>query len=209
MNIFIDLFSGLGGASVAFDAHPSWHTIKIDNNPELLEHNRGLHIMDLTQIDEVITFLEHTIQQIYNDNDMGYEIANHKLVIWASPPCQQYSFANAQRSPDDFDNTLLLATIDYLYHFQPDYHIIENVKGAIEEFNDILGGPWRQRINAMYLWGHFPLIAFKDSDSLQHHKKLDAKGSRKLRPNYRALVPAPVSEALLSVFEHQKLITEW
>jgi site-specific DNA-cytosine methylase len=205
MNIFIDLFSGLGGASVAFDAAPNWHTIKIDNNPELLEHNKGLHIMDLTQIDEVLRFIEHTIRQIWLENP--YE--DGKVVVWASPPCQQYSFANANRDPDTFDNTLLTCTIDYLYHINPDYHIIENVKGAIEEFNDILEGPWKQRINAMYLWGHFPLLAFKDSDVLQHHRKLDAKGSRSLRPNYRALVPACVSEALLSAIECQRLITDW
>ena len=205
MNIFIDLFSGLGGAATAFDAHPNWHTIKIDNNPDLLEHNKGLHIMDLTQIDDVMRFLTFTMQQIHEEAEFGIG----KVVVWASPPCQQYSFANANRDPDTFDNTLLMCTIDYLYYLNPDYHIIENVKGAIEEFNDILEGPWKQRINAMYLWGHFPLIAFKDSTWKTHHRKLDAKGSRKLRPNYRALVPGPVSEALLSTIEHQRLITEY
>lgn len=205
MNIFIDLFSGLGGASVAFDASPNWHTIKIDNNPDLLEHNKGLHIMDLTQIDEVLRFLEHTIQQIHEENEYGVE----KLVVWASPPCQQYSFANVHRDPNNFDNTLLICTIDYLYDLNPDYHIIENVKGAIEEFNDILESPWRQRINAMYLWGHFPLLAFQDADVLTQHRKLDAKGSRKLRPNYRALVPEPVSHALLSAIENQRLIIDY
>ena len=205
MNIFIDLFSGLGGASVAFDESPSWHTIKIDNNPVLLEHNKGLHIMDLAQVDEVLRFIEHTIQQIHVESSYGVE----KVVVWASPPCQQYSFANANRNPDMFDNTLLMCTIDYLYHINPDYHIIENVKGAIEEFNDILQTTWRQRINAMYLWGHFPLLAFRDSDCLQHHKKLDAKGSRKLRPNFRALVPRVVSEALLTAIECQRLITDY
>jgi len=205
VKVFVDLFSGLGGASVAFDEHPNWKTIKIDNNPDLLEFNQGLHIMDLEQVDEVLRFLEHTLQAIHEEEEYGVE----QLVVWASPPCQQYSLANAQRDPDGFDNTLLTCTIDYLYHLNPDYHIIENVKGAIEEFNDILQTSWRQRINAMYLWGHFPLIAFRDSDSLQHHRKLDAKGSRKLRPNYRALVPRPVSEALLSVLEHQRLITEY
>lgn len=205
MNIFIDLFSGLGGASWAFDNHPNWKTIKIDNNPDLTRFNRGLHVMDISNTDEILTFLENTISNVHVQEEFGVE----KLVIWASPPCQQYSFANAKRSPDTFDNTLLMATIDIIYFLNPDYHIIENVAGAVEEFNDILNGEYKQRINAMYLWGHFPLIAFKDSDALAHHKKMDAKGSRKLRPNYRAMIPRPVSEALLSVLEHQRLITDY
>ena len=49
MKVFIDLFSGLGGAAAAFDADPSWTTIKIDNNPILAEHNRGLILMDTGQ----------------------------------------------------------------------------------------------------------------------------------------------------------------
>ena len=61
----------------------------------------------------------------------------------------------------------------------------------------------------MYLWGHFPLIAFRDTDALQHHRKMDAKGTRALRPSNRAIIPRPVSIALLDVLEHQKLITDY
>ena len=49
MKVFIDLFSGLGGASAAFDGDRFWHTIKIDNNPELVPLNRGLKLMDLAE----------------------------------------------------------------------------------------------------------------------------------------------------------------
>ena len=205
MNIFIDLFSGLGGASWAFDQSPNWKTIKIDNNEDLLPYNRGLHIMDVFDTDEIIRFLSNTIDYVHDEEELGVE----KIVVWASPPCQQYSYANSTRSPEDFDNTLLTCTIEILHAIPYDYYIIENVAGAAEEFSDILGHDYKQRIKAMYLWGHFPLIAFKDSDALQHYKKLDAKGSRKLRPNYRACIPRPVSEALLSVLEHQRLITDY
>ena len=202
VKVFIDLFAGLGGASQAFMEHPEWKVIRIDNNQDLLSETDGLQIMDLTQTDEVIRMIE---SQFVNGCSLNCE----KLVIWASPPCQQYSIANPTRTPEDFDNTLLLSTLHIIEHFNPDAWIIENVKGAIEEFNDIIGQPWRQRINAMFLWGDFGLLAFKDIDSIRHHRKLDAKGSRKLRPNFRALVPFPVSLALLNVFEHQRTLLDW
>ena len=34
-NLFIDLFSGLGGASEAFMRSESWDVVRIENNPEL------------------------------------------------------------------------------------------------------------------------------------------------------------------------------
>lgn len=198
MKVFVDLFAGLGGASEAFFQHPDWHVIRIDNAEYLLEHTQGLTICDLSNTERAISMIENMIP----------ELVSGEIVFWASPPCQQYSIANPTRSPDDFDNTLVLAALEIIEHFQPDAWIIENVKGAIEEFNDIIGHPWRQRINAFYLWGEFGLLAFKDISDTEH-KKLDAKGSRLLRPNMRALVPYPVSLALLNVFEHQRTLLDW
>jgi site-specific DNA-cytosine methylase len=201
VKVFVDLFAGLGGASQAFYDHPEWHVIRLDNEEFLLEHTQGLTICDLSDTERAISMIEaHFVNQCHLNCE--------KLVIWASPPCQQYSFANAQRSPDDFDHTLVLAALEIIEHFQPDAWIIENVKGAIEDFNDIIGHPWRQRINAFYLWGEFGLLAFKDVSDMEH-KKLDSKGSRLLRPNMRALVPYPVSMALLNVYEHQRTLLDW
>jgi site-specific DNA-cytosine methylase len=198
MKVMIDLFAGLGGASQAFYEHPNWHVIRIDDNTDLLEHTQGLTICDLSDTGRAISMIE----AIIDDEEP------HQLVIWASPPCQQYSLANSTRTPEEFDNTLVCAALTIIEHFKPDAWVIENVKGAIEEFNDLIGDCWRQRINAFFLWGNFPLLAFKDiSDT--HHKKLDAKGSRLLRPNFRALVPYPVSLAFLNVFEHQRTLLDW
>ena len=159
--------------------------------------------MDITNTDEVLRFLSNTLENL--NNEVGVE----KVVVWASPPCVQYSLANRARDPENFDNTLLNATIDILYHINPDYHIIENVKGAIEEFNDVIGGPWRQRIKAMFLWGHFPLIALRDADALHGYSKLNTKGSRKLRPNYRAIIPYEVSLGLRDALDNQMSIFDF
>jgi len=199
VKVFVDLFAGLGGASEAFYQHHEWNVIRIDNMEELLEHTRGLTICDLSDTERAISMIDALI---------GTRMSDDELVIWASPPCQQYSLANSTRSPDDFDNTLVLAALEIIEHFQPDAWIIENVKGAIEEFNDLIGSSWKQRVGAFYLWGEFTLLAFKDQADTDH-KKLDAKGSRLLRPNYRALVPYPVSLALLNSFEHQTKLFDY
>ena len=198
MKVFVDLFAGLGGASEAFYRHPDWMVIRIDNMPELVELTPGLLMCDISDTERCIQMISS-----YLTNQTFTE-----FVIWASPPCQQYSMANAKRSPDDFDNTLVMAAIEIIEHFKPRHWVIENVKGAIKEFDDIIGQPWTQRIGAFYLWGNFPMLAFQNrSDTI--HKKLDAKGSRLLRPNYRALVPYPVSLALLNSFEHQQSLKQW
>lgn len=198
MKVFVDLFAGLGGASQAFFEHPDWFVIRLDNQEFLLEHTQGLTMCDLSDTDRAVSMIEALFDRSRCE----------LLVVWASPPCQQYSFANAQRSPDDFDNTLVCAALEIIARLDADAWIIENVKGAIEEFNEIVGHPWRQRINAFYLWGEFGLLAFKDVADTEH-KKLDSKGSRLLRPNMRGKVPYPVSLALLNVFEHQRTLLDW
>lgn len=198
MKVFIDLFSGLGGASRAFDESPDWCTLKIDNNPELIDHNRGLIMLDISQVDEVVRII-----RAYLEN-----LAPEKLVIWASPPCQQFSYANAQRAPEDFDMTLFDAAHDIIKTLAPDYWVIENVRGAREVFSEELSRPPTQEIGSLVLWGHFPLIPIAERDAYEH-KKMSAKGSRTLRPNFRALVPYQVSRGLRDSIDHQRSLTSF
>jgi len=203
MKVFIDLFSGLGGASAAFDEDPSWQTIKIDNNPELVPLNRGLKLMDLENVDWTIHALTLMLESIADEH--GIE----KVVLWMSPPCNQFSYANANR-PEEPDLTLLDACRSYVHHFQyiADYFLIENVQGAIEIFNDELGRPPTQQIGPVVLWGHFPLIPIRTRDQWKH-RKMEAKGSRTLRPNYRAIIPYPISEGLLDAIDHQQTLDKY
>lgn len=205
MKVFIDLFSGLGGASQAFEAAPDWRVIKIDNNRELLEHNRGLQIMDISDTDEVIRMIE---TQFPNRCHLNCD----KLVIWASPPCTEFSYANANRhslqDPDDFDMTLIEASLDIIDHFHPDHWIIENVHGAVPIIQQEFGIMPTQSIGSIVMWGKFPSIGIRTRDSWVH-RKLDAKGSRALRPNNRAKIPLAVSEGLLSSIESQTTLFDF
>lgn len=205
MKVFIDLFSGMGGASKAFDEDPSWHVIKIDNNPELLEYNRGLQLMNISDTQEVIRMLESQFQN-------GCHLNCDKLVIWASPPCQEFSWARADRmqgqTSEEFDLTLLESTRQIIEYFQPEIWIIENVHGAKPIFNEELELNPRQEIGSIVLWGEFPLIGIRTRDDWMH-RKLEAKGSRTLRPNNRAIIPYAVSEGLKSAIDEQKTLFDF
>lgn len=214
MRLFIDLFSGLGGASVAFDEDPRWKTVKIDNNPELVQHNRGLIVMDIANHEEVCRMIE---QFIHLDGLC-------QVFIWASVPCHQFSWArqnsdNPRRvgqTAEDFDLTLFDATCQIIEHFKAMFDergvsfmwAIENVHGAKPIFNEELMLHPRQEIGSVVLWGDFPLIPIMERDTWKH-RKLEAKGSRSLRPNYRALTPRPISEGLLDAIMRQTTIFQF
>ncbi len=200
MKIMIDLFAGLGGASQAFSDDPEWSVIRIDNNRELLEHTYGLIISDVGNVERTLAIINSLLNV--------HRGSIKKLVIWASPPCNQYSFANLNRDPDNFDNTLLEATLEIIDALNPNAWIIENVKGAIETFNDIIGLPWCQSVGPVFLWGQFPQLAFEDAKN-RHHKKMLNCGTRKLRPNLRALIPYPISLAYKNCIDYQKTLADF
>jgi hypothetical protein len=214
MKVFIDLFCGLGGASAAFVQAQGWKVIQIDNNEALLPHVHGMILADVHETDNILAIIKSLL---YSEMSKNQEI--EKIVIWASPPCTEFSLANPNR-PEEPDMTLLLDTmtiINELLHWlacRPTevLWVIENVKGAIPFFDDELGRPWHQRIGPIYLWGTIPWIDFVDAAS-REHKKTDrgqwTKGSRALRANLRAMVPWDVSKGLLDSLEHQTSLTDF
>ncbi len=198
MKVFIDLFAGLGGASQAFYDSPEWYVIRIDNNEALLEYTKGLCILDISDFEGT----KQVIKQL---------LPRHveKLVIWASPPCVEFSNAynapkgKATRAGEDFSPSLacILAALDLIDYFEPHHWIIENVKGAIEYFNEEIGHAYRQRIGQFFLWGNFPLIALKDST----HRSLTKPDRRwsPIRPNIKAKIPIEYSQAILTSIDNQ------
>lgn len=203
MKVFIDLCTSLGGAAKAFDDHDDWRTIKIDNARYLLDHHQGMILQDITEVETTLSIINQILE------GWGFDRARDTLVIWASPPCNQFSFANAARDESQFDFTVLEACMDIIDRLPWDYWIVENVMGAVPAFSEILEHYPRQSIGPIYLWGHFPLIGIEDRTSYQH-SKLEAKGSRLLRPHNRALIPIAVSEGLrLSLDTQRTLFDRW
>lgn len=210
MNLLIDLFAGLGGASEAFRNRENWDVLCIDNNPDLLPHiitgNRTYIIGDITDRDWVIDII--SAYGVWDSYD--------KVVIWASPPCDQWSNGyNSQkseclRSGKQFipDYSCLDATkyiIDNVQAYCETMGItfiycIENVRGGIQFINERLNLTWRQQAGQMFLWGNFPLLSVKEA--LASHVKPDSRHSP-IRANIRAKVPYEASKAFYLAIKNQ------
>jgi site-specific DNA-cytosine methylase len=105
MNLMIDLFSGLGGASSAFIKDSEWSVLRYESNP-LLEHVPCTILCDLKT----------------------YEIhCRHEVdLVWASPPCNEFSLGfHAPRSK------AIRAGEDY----EPDLSLIFRAKEIIDALN--------------------------------------------------------------------------
>jgi len=178
----LDLYSGLGGASEAF-VEAGHDVVRIDNNPAMC----------------------HVPHTRIADSSFAYNfIAQEKFdLIWASPPCREFSNGfNAPKptaaregrdfTPDINDLTKAMNIIGWL---EPKYWIIENVVGAIKDFEPYLGEP-KQIIGSFVLWGHFPqLIVPRD---WVHTKTSQDPGSNDpLRSNKRAKIPIEISTATM------------
>lgn len=187
MKLMIDLFSGLGGASESFVMDVGYAVLRYDNNP-LLMNVPNTTICDLT----------------------NYEIKiRHKVdLVWASPPCYDFSRAynapapTAQRNGVEFepDLNLLKKSIELIEELKPTHWVIENVVGSIKHFEPFLGQP-RQIIGPFVLWGNFPLIDVPRG--FKHTKKEIDKRWSPIRSNVRAKIPLEISAGLKTAIESQ------
>jgi len=194
----VDLYAGLGGASEAM-IRTGWDVLRIDNNI-LLQGVENMVLMDIKKLNPICT-------------------SSHKIdLVWASPPCRDFSNGynaprpTAQRAGLDFgpDMSLLEEAIRIIEILKPRYWVIENVRGAIRDFEPYVGSP-RLVVGAFVLWGNFPLFEMPLG---WHHSKGgpgsgDKHSSDPLRANYRALIPFELSEQLRIAIEFQKRIDEY
>lgn len=198
----LDLFSGLGGASEAMVRDPGWSVLRIENNPLL----GGV---PFTIIDDVKNIA---------DNIFGSHNIKQKIdLIWASPPCTEFSggfaspksIASREIGLDNYHPNLELveAAIRIIEIVKPKYWVIENVVGAIRYFEPLLGEP-KQIIGPYVLWGNFPEI-FYDKANLTPKKHKDTGSRDPLRSNRRACVDFEVSRGLKFAIENQKSITDF
>ena len=202
---FLDLFSGLGGASEAFAQDlGNWTVLRIDNNPLL----GGV---PMTVIDD-IKLLAHDL----NPAGMFPRTLEKIDVIWASPPCREFS--NGYSSPKSIharehglqsyepDMSLLTAALDIIEIVKPKYWIIENVVGSIRYFKEFLGEP-RQIIGPYVLWGNFPMLSL--SEDVAKKGKKDVHSANPLRANIKAKVDFAISKALKDAVEKQQSILDY
>ena len=127
----LDLFSGLGGASAAMRDR-GWEVTTLDSNPE---------------------FKSDIVADI---RDFSWEGGPLDL-IWASPPCEEFSreFMPWCKTGVEPSMELVEAAYRVIQGARPRFWVIENTRGAVKWFRPLLGPPtWIS--NPIYLWGYFP-----------------------------------------------------
>lgn len=191
--VFLDLFSGLGGASEAF-VQAGWTVIRIENNPRLQYVPRTLNL-DILEWPAWIDELPKPD------------------IIWASPPCREFSTAfNAPRSIHERshdtawqpDMSCLQAAKDIIDYLSPKWWVVENVSGSEKYFKEYVGST-KQKIASFFLYGNFPYLPMGDFA----HLKPDTHSKDPLRSNVRAKIPFEISFELLKTWKAQRSLLEW
>jgi hypothetical protein len=205
MKHMLDLFSGLGGASEAMVQSPGWSVLRIENNPLL----GGV---PFTIIDDV-----KLLANDLNPGGSSRSCLDKIDLIWASPPCTDFSggfaspksIASRTIGLDNYEpNMELLETaIEIIQKVKPKYWVIENVAGSIRYFKEYLGEP-RQIIGPYVLWGNFPMIDLK-AEMIIPKKYKDTNSRDPLRSNRRAKVDLLLSQRLKEAIEKQKSIIDF
>jgi hypothetical protein len=163
----LDLCSGLGGASAAMKKR-AWDVVTTDINPD---------------------FKPDIVADIQDWSWTG----PRPHLIWASPPCTQFSRESMpwSRTGQPPDMSLINACKRIINECAPLYWIIENVKGAVPHLGQpsAIYGPF-------YLWGFFPPLGQFQLE----HRKQSFPGYAKAE---RAKIPYRLSLAVALACERQ------
>ena len=127
----LDLFSGLGGGSAAMRDR-GWQVITLDFEAGF-KPDIAVDIMDFS----------------WDGGPLD--------LIWASPPCEEFSreFMPWCKTGKEPSMELVEAAYRVILEAAPRFWAIENTRGAVKWFRPLLGPPaWIS--NPIYLWGNFP-----------------------------------------------------
>jgi len=172
--LMLDLYCGLKGASAAMQDR-GWKVVTVDIDP-IFEPD------------------------IVADVRFWSWPGQRPDLVWASPPCAEFSrefmpWSRTGKAPD-------LSVVEGCRHIinecNPRYWIIENTRGAVP----YLGKP-TAILNPYYLWGTFPPLP--EGKHTFPHKELlssSAKAERARIPYKLSLMVAIVVEAAIPLFEY-------
>lgn len=204
--VCLDLFSGLGGFSAAFEHADEWDVVTVDLE-ERFDPEVQADVMDLGPNDI----------RMWGEPD----------VVLASPPCNCFSKAAAWQ--DHWDDSgapqtpkardavaLVFHTVGLIRGLSPDYWFLENPVGHLRRF---LGRPTGTVTYCQYgtsymkptdLWGEHPPMTYRrcsaGEDCHNHGSLEDDYDNRPLPrdPAERAKVPYELSESILRAVENPK-----
>jgi len=176
--LMLDLCCGLKGASIAMRDR-SWTVITVDIDP---------------------CFNPDIVADVRQWSWKG----QRPDLVWASPPCDEFSrefmpWSQTGKSPD-------LSIVEGCYRIvrecNPRYWIIENTRGSTPFLNPYLGKP-SAVLYPYYLWGFFPLLP--NEQRKYCHKELlssAAKAERSRIPYQLSAMIALTIEQAIPLFEH-------
>lgn len=216
-HVFVDLFSGLGGASqAALDA--GWHVLRFDDNIALRGHVHNTSFWDITGTG----FLYH-LKRLLEDYAESICVApgDLQVFLWGSPPCTEFSDGYnapkivARREGRDFtpDTSLVAEFLKIRDAIHPKWWCLENVRGSIPDITPLVieaavNRGWEnlqekpQVIGPFVLWHNFAPIQVPFG--WKPKKKTDLWPSP-LRANLRALVPIEISQGVLNAIYQPRL----
>jgi len=179
--LILELFCGTGSISDAFK-ELGWQTVGVD----IVDHGYKAGPLILQDMQDFDT--KAFIKQ-YGKPD----------VIWASPPCPEFSIAKyyAYGTQIEYQGLdLVWQAYRVIDEAKPRYFIVENVKG-LAKFIDkpthiIQYGP-SSNYKAAYLWGHFPKPGMLETE---FRSRTDKYGNSDIR---RARIPEPIARAIAKV----------
>ena len=182
--LIIDLFSGSGSATDVW-ARNDYEVHRYDIVAPEEPFTWPLDLSDKDQCKQIPLF------KIFKPNP---------LLIWASPPCTEYSLENRYfaKHPEEINTLLWRNTISIIEYLEPKYWVIENVKGA----HRIWGQP-TQKFGAYWLWGKFPKFNIPGKIP---KKNVNAYTNKKERAKATAQIPKVISEGLFRAITLQKLL---
>lgn len=115
-------------------------------------------------------------------------------LVWASPPCTEFSRESMPwcRTGEAPDLSIVEGCLRVIREADPEFWVVENVKGAIKHLSPLLGKP-RQSHGPFFLWGRFPSFSCR---VLPFKERLSSA-----RRAERAMVPRALSERLAAACE--------
>lgn len=129
--LFADFFCGAGGLSAGIAEAGFTPVFVNDHNISALETYYFNHTLPVDH------FFAGDIEKLSADiNDYRHLFKNVKLVT-GGPPCQGFSMANRQPLKDDPRNTLYRFFLNMISEIQPDWFVMENVKGMRNKEQEI------------------------------------------------------------------------
>jgi len=186
----LDLFSGLGGFSAAFEDADGWDVVTVEIE-EKFDPDICADVMDLRPSD-------------LPDAD----------VILASPPCEEFSPANnlnGEREPDPEAVALVYHTLGLIKAKRPAYWFMENPRGRLRT---LIGRPTATVTYCQYgtdymkptdLWGDHPPMTYRRCQYGDPCHESNREGTNNYPENAsdKAVVPYDLSASILEAVEGQ------